>query len=109
MSHFKRFYLLNFHRQPEINSYGEVQQIGKLLFHFFLITHCIMKMCIGKAKTVQVRAGSEFSRILWQSAHESGKVVRPAHRSPLPTVNIPGTHFCGDRGSTVFKVLCYKL
>jgi hypothetical protein len=35
--------------------------------------------------------GSQISR---QSAHEGGKVVNPAHRPPLPPVNIPGTHFC---------------
>ena len=29
-----------------------------------------------------------------QSAHESGKVVSPTHRPPLPPGNIPGTHFC---------------
>ena len=35
--------------------------------------------------------GSQISR---QSAHECGKVVSPTHRTPLPTGNIPGTHFC---------------
>ena len=34
--------------------------------------------------------GSQISR---QSAHESGKIVSPTHRPPLPPVNIPGTHF----------------
>jgi hypothetical protein len=29
-----------------------------------------------------------------QSAHEGGKVVSPSHRPPLPSGNIPGTHFC---------------
>jgi len=35
--------------------------------------------------------GSQISR---QSAHESGKVVSPTHRPPLPLGNIPGTQFC---------------
>jgi len=26
--------------------------------------------------------------------HEDGKVVRPKHRPPLPSGNIPGTYFC---------------
>jgi len=26
--------------------------------------------------------------------YEGGKVVSPTHRPPLPTGNIPGTHFC---------------
>jgi hypothetical protein len=33
--------------------------------------------------------GSHISR---QSAHESGKVVNPTHRPPLPPGKIPGTH-----------------
>jgi len=36
-------------------------------------------------------SGSQISR---QSAHESGKVVSPTHRPPLPPGNIPGTHIC---------------
>jgi len=35
--------------------------------------------------------GSQISR---QLAYEGGKVVSPMHRLPLPTRNIPGTHFC---------------
>jgi hypothetical protein len=34
------------------------------------------------------------SRISRQSAHESGKVVSPTHRPPLPSGNIPGSHSC---------------
>ena len=29
-----------------------------------------------------------------QSAHEGGTFVRPTHRTLLPPVDIPGTHFC---------------
>jgi hypothetical protein len=36
----------------------------------------------------------EAPRISRQSAHEGGKVVSPTHWPPLPTGNIPGTHFC---------------
>ena len=32
-------------------------------------------------------------RISRQSAHESGKVVSPPQRPPLPPGDIPGTHF----------------
>jgi len=35
----------------------------------------------------------EASRISRQLAREGGKVVSPAHRTPLPSGNIPGTRF----------------
>jgi hypothetical protein len=38
--------------------------------------------------------GGEGTQILRQSAHESGKVVSPKHRPPLPLGNIPVTHLC---------------
>ena len=55
-----------------------------------------------KNKTIPLRAwtGPEGSRRLRlldfkkKSARESGKVVSPTHRPPLPPANIPGTHFC---------------
>jgi hypothetical protein len=34
--------------------------------------------------------GGRGSQILRQPAHESGKVVSPTHRPPLPPGNIPG-------------------
>ena len=37
---------------------------------------------------------AEAARFKRQSAHESGEVVSPTRRPPLPTGNIPGTHFC---------------
>jgi hypothetical protein len=37
--------------------------------------------------------GGWGSQILWQLAHEGGKVVSPTHRPHLPSGNIPGTHF----------------
>jgi hypothetical protein len=40
---------------------------------------------------VRVPGGFQISR---QWAHESGKVVSPTHRPPLPPGNIPGAHFC---------------
>ena len=55
--------------------------------------------CKCKAIPLQAMTGTVFpegwgSQILWQSAHEGGKVVSPTHRPPLLPESIPGTHFC---------------
>ena len=54
---------------------------------------------IGKAVPLQAWSGPEGSRKLWfpdfmTTAQDSGKVVSPTHRPPLPPGNTPGTHFC---------------
>jgi len=55
----------------------------------------------GKGKTIPLQAlicpeGSGRLGLpdLKQLAHKGGKVVSPTHRPPLPSGNIPGTHFC---------------
>jgi hypothetical protein len=53
----------------------------------------------GKAVPLQAWIGPEVSRKLrfpdyMTMAQDGGKVVSLKHRSPLPTGNAPGTHFC---------------
>ena len=53
----------------------------------------------GKAVPLQAWSGPEGSRKLrfpdfMTTAQDGGKVVSLRHRSPLPSGNTPGTHFC---------------
>jgi hypothetical protein len=53
----------------------------------------------GKAVLLQAWSGPEGSRKLrfpdfMTMAQDGGKVVSLMHRPPLPTGNVPGTHFC---------------
>ena len=42
-------------------------------------------------QALRVPGGSQISG---QSVHEAAKVVSHTHQPPLPSENIPGTHFC---------------
>jgi len=58
-----------------------------------------LKIPKGKAVPLQALSGPEGSRKLWlpdftTTAQDSGKVVSPTHRPPLPPRNAPDTHFC---------------
>jgi hypothetical protein len=53
----------------------------------------------GEAIPLQAWSGPEGSRKLrfpdfMTTAEDGGKVVSLMHRPPLPSVNVPGTHFC---------------
>jgi hypothetical protein len=52
----------------------------------------------GKAVPLQAQSGTEGSMKLrfpdFMTTQDGGKVVSLTHRSPLPSGNTPGTHFC---------------
>ena len=57
---------------------------------------------MGKGKAIPLQAWTgplgfqevKAPRFQRQSAHEGGNVTSPTHQPPLPTGNIPATHFC---------------
>ena len=62
-------------------------------------THDFLIIYNGKAIPVQTWTGPDCSgcrgsQISRQSVHEGGKAVSSTYRPPLPSGNIPGTHFC---------------
>jgi len=79
-----------------------ITQYGICAFHtgyLRLQTHTLMICSKGKAVPLQTWSGPEGSRKLrfpdlMTTAQDSGKVVSPTHRPPLPPGNAPGTHFC---------------
>jgi hypothetical protein len=59
----------------------------------------VYKQNKGKAVPLEAWKGPEGSRKLRlpdyvTTAQDGGRVVSLRHRSPLPPVNAPGTHFC---------------
>jgi hypothetical protein len=60
----------------------------------------------GTAIPLQALTGPEgwVSQISRESTREGGKVVSPTHRPPLPTENIPGTHFCQSAASRIMPM-----
>jgi hypothetical protein len=74
---------------------SNVLQIWNLLLclHFSVTVKTLKQSHHRPWQVLRVPWGWD-SQILRQSAHESGKVFSPTHRSPLPPGNIPVTHFC---------------
>ena len=78
------------------------------MMHVRVLINCklevqLNKICIYaikyKAVPFQTWSGPEGSRKLrlqdyTTTAQDSGKVVSPTHRPPLPPGNAPGTYFC---------------
>ena len=56
----------------------------------------------GETPSVPEGWGSQISR---QLTHEGGKAVSLTHRSPLPPVNIPGTHFCLEAFVDIWAIM----
>ena len=64
-----------------------------------MILRVITLLTKGKAVPLQTWSGPESSRKLrfpdfMTTAQDGGKVVSLTHSPPLPSENIPGTHFC---------------
>jgi hypothetical protein len=68
------------------------------LFHPIFSNNCKVKVKVKQPNYRPWQAlrvpGDWGSQSLRQSAHKCGKNVSPKHRPPLPSGNIPGTHFC---------------
>jgi hypothetical protein len=85
----------------QVRKYSSInfRRLYQDLVQTWLVMHCIgITNLIGKAILLQALTGPECPgslrvHISRQPAHESGKVVSPTHRPPLPPGNIPATHF----------------
>jgi len=78
-------YCMKFFREKNLNVWDPVEDL-----------HVKIEVKQFHYRTGQVfwLPGGSGTQISGQSAHKGGKVISPMHRPPLPTGNIPATHFC---------------
>jgi hypothetical protein len=80
-------------RMEECRLYWNVTELGKDGYERLTALHFMtsVKQSLYRALGLQE---VEAPRIVTESAHESGMVVSPEHRPPLPPGSILDTHFC---------------
>ena len=78
------------HRAPYLSVIGNVNYHFKAQWSLYVPPSLESRNRPGMAQRVPGGLGSQIS---WHSAHEVGEVVSLTHRPPLPSGNVPGTHF----------------